>query len=141
MDGIKKKGKVEMAKTGKTIIVLHILLMMFSVSGVFSKMASGEEFLSIKFIMCYGVLLLIMFIYAIGWQQVIKRLPLTTAYANRAITVVWGIVWGALFFREKISVGKVIGAAIVIAGVVMYVIADAKDSANDVEADKEVGNE
>ena len=62
-----------------------------------------------------------MFVYAIGWQQVIKRLPLTMAYANRAITIVWGIIWGLLFFNEKLNAGKIIGAVIVIAGVLLYV--------------------
>ena len=62
-----------------------------------------------------------MFVYAIGWQQVIRRLPLTTAYANRAVTIVWGIIWGLLIFNEKLNAGKVIGALIVIAGVILYV--------------------
>ena len=43
------------------------------------------------------------------------------AYANRAVTIVWGIIWGLLFFNEKLSLGKVIGAVIVIAGVLLYV--------------------
>ena len=43
------------------------------------------------------------------------------AYANRAITIVWGIIWGLLFFNEKLNVGKIIGAVIVIAGVLLYV--------------------
>lgn len=110
-----------MKKNIKTIIVLNILLMFFSLGGVFSKMASGENILSFRFIFCYGILLLIMFVYAIGWQQIIKRLPLTMAYANRAVTVVWGILWGVLFFGERLSTGKVIGAIIVITGVLMYV--------------------
>ena len=71
-----------------------------------------------------------MFVYAIGWQQVIKRLPLITAYANRAVTIVWGIIWGLLIFNEKLNAGKVIGALIVIAGVILYVT----------EPDKEVNN-
>ena len=49
---------------------------------------------------------------AIGWQQVIKRIPLTTAFANKAVTVVWGLVWGALFFREAVTPGKLLGAAL-----------------------------
>ena len=56
----------------------------------------------------------------------IKRLPLTTAFANKAVTVVWGIIWGAVFFKEKITVGKLIGAVIVITGVILYVKADAE---------------
>src|SRR5574344_2877950 len=80
-----------------------------------------KTILSLKFILCYGSLLFIMFVYAIGWQQIIKRLPLTMAYANRAVTIVWGIIWGLLIFNEKLNVGKVIGAVIVIAGVLLYV--------------------
>lgn len=119
-----------MSKNTKTILALNVLLMFFSLGGIFSKLASKQPFLSLKFILCYGILLLIMFVYAIGWQQVIKRLPLTTAYANRAVTIVWGIIWGLLIFNEKLNAGKVIGALIVIAGVILYVT----------EPDKEVNN-
>ena len=110
-----------MSKNTKTILALNILLMFFSLGGIFSKLASKQSFLSLEFILCYGSLLFIMFVYAIGWQQIIKRLPLTMAYANRAVTIVWGIIWGLLFFNEKLNVGKIIGAVIVIAGVLLYV--------------------
>ena len=110
-----------MNKNTKTILALNVLLMFFSIGGIFSKLASKQPFLSLKFILCYGALLFIMFVYAIGWQQVIKRLPLTMAYANRAVTIVWGIIWGLLFFNEKLNLGKIIGAVIVIAGVLLYV--------------------
>ena len=110
-----------MNKNTKTILALNVLLMFFSLGGIFSKLASKQSFLSLKFILCYGSLLFIMFVYAIGWQQIIKRLPLTMAYANRAITIVWGIIWGLLFFNEKLNVGKIIGAVIVFAGVLLYV--------------------
>ena len=69
----------------------------------------------------------IMVIYAVGWQQVIKRLPLTLAFANKAVTVVWGILWGAVFFRESITPGKLIGAAVIVAGVVLFVKADGEE--------------
>ena len=59
-------------------------------------------------------------LYALGWQQVIKRLPLTTAFANKAVTVVWGLVWGALLFAEPITPGKLAGCGLIVAGVVLY---------------------
>ena len=59
--------------------------------------------------------------------KIIKRLPLTTAFANKAITVVWGIVWGALFFDETITPGKLLGAALIIGGVVLFVKADREE--------------
>lgn len=114
-----------MSKTqGRTLLLLHILLLFYSLSDVMSKLAAGFDFLSLGFVVCYGGLLVILAGYAIGWQQVIKRMPLTTAYANRGITVVWGIFWGALFFSEAITPGKIAGAVMVVAGIVLFSLAD-----------------
>lgn len=86
----------------------------------------AEKFLSPHFCLYYAIIILLLGFYAIGWQQIIKRLPLTTAFANKAVTVVWGIIWGAVFFQEKVTIGKVIGAILVILGVVVYANADGK---------------
>ncbi len=109
---------------------LHLLLAVFSFSGIMSKLASGFPFMSLEFIACYGGMIAILGVYAIGWQQVIKRIPLTTAYANRAITIVWGIVWGFLFFGEDISVYKIVGAGIVLAGVLVFALAGSEEAEN-----------
>lgn len=116
-----------MKKKIKYYLLLHIVLLIFSATGIASKLASGAEFLSPKFILFYGLVILGLGVYAIFWQQVIKHLPLVTAYANKAVTVIWGMIFGLLFFEEKITIGKAIGAAIVIAGVYFIVTADAMD--------------
>ena len=108
----------------KTLFLLHLMLMVYSMSGICSKMASKQEFLSIGFCFYYAIIIILLGFYAIGWQQIIKRLPLTTAFANKAVTVVWGIIWGTVFFHESITIGKIIGAALVITGVVIYAKAD-----------------
>lgn len=114
-----------MKNTGlKWLIMLHILLGVYSMSGILSKLAGQASFLSIRFILCYAGVIGLLGVYAIGWQQIIKRMDLTTAFANKAVTVVWGIVWGWLFFGEAVTVGKLIGAAVVISGVILYVRAD-----------------
>ena len=66
----------------KNYILLHLLLLFLSFSGVFSKMAANYDVLSYGFILCYGGVLLVLFIYAILWQQILKRIPLTIAYCN-----------------------------------------------------------
>jgi len=104
----------------KTLILLHLLLMLYSASGIFSKLAANSSFLSIQFFLYYGCVIALLGAYALGWQQIIKRLPLTTAYANRAVDVVWGIAWGTFFFHETINIGKFLGAVFVIAGVILY---------------------
>ena len=108
----------------KTLILLHGILAVYSTSTIFSKIAAGQKFLSIKFCLYYGLIILLLGFYAIGWQQIIKRMPLTAAFANKAVTVVWGIIWGFVFFKEPITQGKVIGAVLVIVGIVMYALAD-----------------
>lgn len=100
------------------------MLLVFSINGILSKLAAKQPFLSFGFCVYYFSILILLAFYAIVWQQIIKGIPLTTAYANRAITVVWGIIWGWLFFRESVTIGKIIGAILVIVGVVFYSKAD-----------------
>ena len=110
----------------KTFLILHFMLMIYSLSGVCSKMAAKQRFLSSKFLLYYGGIILLLGFYAIVWQQIIKRLALTTAFANKVVTIVWGIIWGMIFFQEKVSLRQIIGALIVIVGVVVYAIADSE---------------
>ncbi len=111
-------------KKARYLIILHIILALFSVSGIFSKLAAGEDMLSRKWILYYGTVLLFLFIYAIAWQQIIKKMPIVTAYANKAAMVIWGIIWGYIFFGEAVTIKKIIGAIIIIAGVYLVVTGD-----------------
>ena len=112
----------------KALIVLHIVLVVYSFLGIASKLAAGEDFLSAKFIMYYAVVIFNLGVYAIVWQQLLKHLPLVTAYANKAVTVIWGIVFGYIFFGEAITVQKIIGSIVIIAGIYLVVTADKEDT-------------
>ena len=111
----------------RTLLMLHVLLFAYSLADVASKRAASFDFMSVGFLVCYGVVLAILMVYALGWQQVIKRMPLTTAYANRGVTVVWGIFWGVVFFGESITPFKILGAALIMAGIALFSVADAQD--------------
>ena len=100
--------------------MLHVLLMVYSVSGILSKFAAGYDLFSLQFILLYMGILVILGLYAIGWQQILKRLPLTTAFSNKAITIVWGIIWGFVFFAEPINFSELVGAILIISGVILY---------------------
>ena len=108
----------------KRYMLLHILLLVFSLSSVCSKLAAQEDVMSFKFIMMYGFVIMLLGVYAIFWQQIIKSMPLTAAYANRAITVFWGMLWGLIIFKEQITPGKVAGAVLVISGIVLFALSD-----------------
>ena len=90
--------------------------------------------MSWQFIFYYAAVVALLGVYAIGWQQVIKRIPLTSAYANRAVAVIWGIIWGVVFFQETITLPKVLGAILVLSGVALFAFADSDDA-----DDEEVG--
>ena len=111
----------------KTLFALHLLLMVYSTSGILSKLAAGVDFLSFDFCILYGGVLCRVGFYAIGWQQILKKLPLTTAFSNKAVTIVWGIIWGALFFFEPITLPKAVGALLIIAGVILFSHADGQE--------------
>lgn len=104
--------------------MLHLLLCVYSATGICSKMAGQYPFLSIEFCVFYGFVILLLGLYAIGWQQIIKRLPLSVAFANKAVTVVWGLIWSALFFDEVVTWTKLVGIAFVVVGVIIFVTAE-----------------
>lgn len=111
-------------KNSKYLIILHIVLAIYSLLGISSKLASETTFLSLKFILLYSIVLCNLFGYAIIWQQILKKVSLVTAYANKAATIIWGIIWGAVFFQESICVKKIIGVIIIIFGIYFVVSSD-----------------
>ena len=124
-----KTPPFKLNKHATVLIALHILLLVYSLCGFFSKNASRQPFMSFEFCAFYADMLAILVFYAIGWQQILKHLPLTVAFANKSITVVWGIVWGAVFFQEPITIPMIVGAILVMAGIVLFSIADGEERA------------
>lgn len=119
----------------KNLLTLHIVLAIYSFLAIFTKSAANEQFLSFKFCLYYGIVLFGLFVYALVWQQLLKKLPLVTAYANKAVTIIWGIIWGFLFFSEPVTVKKIIGAIIIIIGVYIVVTSDYDTSEAEVSND------
>lgn len=103
----------------KAMAGLQLLLLFYSLSSVLSK-AAAQAGSPWGFALFYGGVLLILCLYALGWQQCIKKLPLSTAYANKAMVIVWGMLWGTMLFHEPLHWGKPAGAALIIAGIVLF---------------------
>ena len=110
-----------MSNTKKKISLPMLLLLqgavcMFTVSGIAAKYASNYEFLSRGFILCYGVEIMILGIYAIVWQQIIKRVDISIAYANRSVAVFWSMLWASVLFHEQITVQNILGVILIFVG-------------------------
>ena len=119
-----KRSILKASKQIILLIALHVLLAIYSGTDVFSKYAAQAQFFSSPFFICWFVVLVILGIYAIGWQQIIRHMSLSGAFLNKAITIVWGIFWGVLLFNESLTIGKIIGALLIIAGIVLFVLSD-----------------
>lgn len=100
-----------------SFFLMHIGFLIYSFYTVLGKIASKYSFLSLYFCLFYIALILILFIYALLWQQVLKKIPLSFATANKAATIVWGMLWSFLFFNEEITLKKIIGSVIIITGI------------------------
>ena len=106
------------------IILANLMFAVYSLTSVLGKYAAGEDGVTLRFVALYGLSLTLMGVYAIGWQQVIKRIPLMVAYANKAVVVLWGLIWGVLLFGEAVTAGKLIGMAMVMAGIILFAGSD-----------------
>lgn len=96
--------------------ILQFAVLLYSLTGVVAKFASRYELFSLPFILLYALEIFILMIYAIVWQQVVKRMSLSVAYANKALTFLWALVWSLLIFSETVSVKNIIGVVIVVVG-------------------------
>lgn len=103
----------------KDILMLQAVFLIYSVNSIVAKLAAGEERFSIMFFVFYGLELVILFVYALLWQQIIKKIELSVAYANKAVTLIWAMIWGSLLFKEQITLPKISGILLVIAGIVI----------------------
>ena len=92
-------------------------VIVYSFSGVFQKLASRYPMISIHFLLFYGCSIGVLFVYAILWQMILRKVPLTTAYSNRAVSMIWSMVWSVLMFKESISWNQILGAIVICYGV------------------------
>ena len=108
----------------KNYLLLYIAIFIYSLQSIMSKLASGYTVFSWQFCLFYGCGLLCLAVYAVLWQQILKYLPLTTAYANRSLVMILTMLWGSLLFKERITLNMIIGGAIILFGVNLVVKSD-----------------
>ncbi len=101
----------------KDILLMQLVFLIYSCSSVVAKIASANDVVSIKFVMFYGLQVVILGIYALLWQQLIKRVELSVAYANKAVCLLWALIWSVVLFHETLKVNQVVGILIVVAGI------------------------
>lgn len=119
------KGKLSLPM----IAAIQLAVMFYTLSGVAGKFASNHAFLSLPFIALYALEVAILGGYAIVWQQIIKKVDLSIAYANRSMSLLWSTLWSAVIFKETVTIQNLIGICIVIVGVFLVNSAEKDEKA------------
>jgi multidrug transporter EmrE-like cation transporter len=101
------------------LLFLQMAVLVYSLDTVCAKFASQNAFLSPGYIFFFGLEFVVLGIYAVLWQQAIKHFQLSIAYANKAMGLLWSMLWSHLIFRQGITPAKVIGVLLVMAGVIV----------------------
>lgn len=95
---------------------MYVAFFIYSLSGIFSKIASKQNFLSLYYNLFFIGIILVLGVYAILWQQVLKKISLSVAMSNKPIVLILGILWAVLFFDETVDVKFFIGIPLIIIG-------------------------
>lgn len=107
----------------KNFLLLHLNILIFSFTGVFSKAASVQyNKHGLQSTLLYLFLMLMILncmVYAVIWQKVIKKIDLNVAYANKTVYLIWSQIWAVILFHETLSVQNVIGLILVFIGVLV----------------------
>ena len=109
----KIKGK------GINYLQLHIVILLFTMVTVTSKYVSKYDFLSLQYVFGIILIVIILGVYAVLWQQTIKHFSPSVAYSNKSVTTIWVLIFSAIFFNEEITFNNIVGAIIIIVGVIL----------------------
>ncbi len=93
---------------------------LYALVGIFTKFASQHEFLSgLYFVGLLGAVLMLG-TYAVCWQQILKRVELSTAYMFKGTSLIFVMLLAFALFDEQITLMNIIGAVVIIAGITLF---------------------
>jgi len=87
---------------------------------LFTKYASQQEMGAIAY--CFGLAgaIGVMGAYAICWQQILKRVELSTAYMFKGTSLIFIMLFAYALFGEPITIMNLIGATVVVIGITLF---------------------
>lgn len=62
----------------------------------------------------------VMGVYAVLWQQVLKRIELSMAYMFKGTSIIFVMLLAYILFGEQITWNNILGAIIIIVGIVLF---------------------
>lgn len=62
----------------------------------------------------------VMGLYAVLWQQILKRIELSIAYMFKGTSLIFVMLLANIIFGEQITWNNIVGAIIIISGIVLF---------------------
>ena len=118
----------------KWFIILQLSILLDALSGVASKLARNYADNRLAYVFFIGMVFVLMGLFAVIWQQILKHTTLTFATTFRPFRAVYTLLLSALIFSERITWRNALGVAIIMAGIWI----GAKDDGN---TEPESGND
>lgn len=100
------------------IVALVGINMLYACVGICTKKAALQSPMSWWYWLWFAGAVAVIGIYAMLWQQVLKRIELGTAYMFKGTSLIFTMFIAALLFGEAITVPNIIGSVIIIVGIV-----------------------
>lgn len=103
----------------KRIILVAITFVIFSGTGICSKLASMHPFLSMPYLIYFSCVIFLLALYAVLWQKVLNFMSLSRAYLFKSVTILFALTYSHFLFSEIITKTNIIGALLIIGGITL----------------------
>lgn len=103
-----------------SIISLVAINLLYACVSLFTKYASQQEFMSWNYMVGLIGAIGVMGLYAVLWQQILKRIELSLAYMFKGTSIVFVMLLAYILFGEQITWNNIVGAIIIIGGIVLF---------------------
>lgn len=103
--------------TYSSLVAVNLL---YACVTIFTKYASQHGFMSAKYLLGLCGAVGVMGIYAVCWQQILRRVELSTAYMFKGTSLIFVMLFAFALFGEQITLNNIIGACVIIVGIVLY---------------------
>lgn len=99
---------------------LVVVNFIYACTSLFTKLASKNELLSNTYLLSLLGAALMLGIYALLWQQIIRRVPVGDAYMFKGLSIIFVLFLAYIFFGEVITIFNIIGAVVIICGIALH---------------------
>lgn len=101
--------------------LLVFALLFFSLSSLCLRFSAQYPVMSGAFILFYALSIIILMVYAVLWQKILKYVELSRAYALKPFSMILSMIWGVMLFHERITWNMIIGTGMILLGIRMVV--------------------